>query len=136
MVVVPRALPNHHSGDDMSANRTETQESDSPVRRLSDSLPGEQATIWTLWLVYGAFYFCRTNLSLAVPGMKSSIADGGLGLSGDEVGSILAIAKMTYGVGQLLNGQFAEHVSPRKLLAVGMFGSALLNLLFGFSTGF
>ena len=42
---------------------------------------------------------------------------------------------MAYAFGQLLNGQLAEHFSPRKLLAWGMLGSAALNVLFGFSTG-
>lgn len=96
----------------------------------------EPSTVWALWLIYGAFYFCRTNLSAAVPGMQQSLAEGGLGLSGDQTGSILAALKLTYGVGQLLNGQLAERISPRKLLAAGMFGSAALNVLFGFSTGF
>ncbi|MBX9789069.1 MAG: MFS transporter [Pirellulales bacterium] len=97
---------------------------------------GEQMTVWSLWLIYGAFYFCRTNLSAAVPGMQQPLDAGGLGLDGDQTGTILAALKLTYGIGQLLNGQFAERVSPRRLLAVGMFGSAALNVLFGFSTGF
>jgi sugar phosphate permease len=99
-------------------------------------LPGENAAIWTLWLTYGAFYFCRQNLSAAVPGMKSSAADGGLGLSPDQVGWILASLKLAYGLGQLLNGQLSERVPPRIMLALGMFGSAGLNVLFGLSTGF
>lgn len=98
--------------------------------------PGQRGVIWTLWLTYGAFYFCRTNISAAVPGLKSPFADGGLGLSGDEVGWILASLKIAYGLGQLLNGQLSERVSPRVMLAIGMFGSAAMNLLFGFSTGF
>ena len=32
--------------------------------------PGESRVVWTLWLTYGAFYFCRTNISAAVPGLK------------------------------------------------------------------
>src|SRR5262245_10414785 len=99
-------------------------------------LPGENAVIWTLWLTYGAFYFCRTNISAAVPGMKASLGDGGLGLSATEVGWILASLKIAYGVGQFLNGQLSERISPRVMLALGMFGSAALNVLFGFSTGF
>jgi sugar phosphate permease len=99
-------------------------------------LPGASATIWTLWLTYGAFYFCRQNLSTAVPGMKLSESQGGLGLSPDQVGWILASLKIAYGVGQLVNGQLSERVPPRVMLAVGMFGSAALNLLFGFSSGF
>jgi sugar phosphate permease len=96
----------------------------------------ERAVVWTLWLTYGAFYFCRTNISAAVPGLKASIGEGGLGLAGDEVGWILASLKITYGLGQFLNGQLSERVSPRIMLAVGMFGSAALNVVFGLSTGF
>ncbi|HUQ72888.1 MAG TPA: MFS transporter [Planctomycetaceae bacterium] len=92
--------------------------------------------VWTLWLTYGAFYFCRTNISAAVPGLKASVAEGGLGLPGDEIGWILASLKIAYGLGQLLNGQLSERVSPRIMLALGMFGSAALNVAFGFSTGF
>ncbi|MFQ5734496.1 MAG: MFS transporter, partial [Planctomycetaceae bacterium] len=92
--------------------------------------------VWTLWFTYGVFYFCRTNISAAVPGMKSPAADGGLGLSGDEVGWILASLKIAYGLGQLVNGQVAERIPARYLLAVGMFGSAALNVLFGLGTGF
>jgi len=97
---------------------------------------GELGVVWTLWLTYGAFYFCRTNLSAAVPGMALSAEEGGLGLTSEQTGWILASLKIAYGVGQLLNGQLAECISPRKLLAAGMFGSAALNLLFGLSTGF
>src|SRR5262245_23284339 len=99
-------------------------------------LPGENAVVWTLWLTYGAFYFCRTNISVAVPGLTRSVSDGGLGLSPEQVGWILASLKIAYGVGQFFNGQFAERISPRIMLAIGMFGSAALNVLFGFSTGF
>ena len=97
---------------------------------------GESGLIWTIWFTYGAFYFCRTNIAAAVPGLKASLEEGGLGLSGDEVGWILASLKIAYGLGQFVNGQLSERVSPRALLAVGMFTSAGLNILFGLSTGF
>ncbi|MGE3315511.1 MAG: MFS transporter [Planctomycetaceae bacterium] len=96
---------------------------------------GENAVIWTLWLTYGAFYFCRTNISAAVPNLKADTGDG-LGLSGVEVGWILASLKIAYGLGQFLNGQLAERVSPRVMLALGMFGSAALNVLFGLQESF
>ena len=89
-----------------------------------------------IWLTYGAFYFCRTNISAAVPGLQAPAGEGGLGFSGEQVGLIMASLKITYGLGQLLNGQLSERVSPRLLLTFGMFGSAALNVLFGLSSGF
>ena len=87
-------------------------------------------------MTYGAFYFCRTNISAAVPGMTAPLSAGGLGLDPLRVGLILAALKICYGLGQLVNGQLSERVSPRLLLAIGMFGSALLNVLFGLGSGF
>src|SRR5689334_19264087 len=87
--------------------------------------------MWVLWLTYGAFYFCRANISAAVPGIQ-----GELHLTKAEIGSILGALKITYGVGQLVNGQLAEWIGARKLLAIGMLVSAALNVVFGFATGF
>lgn len=107
-----------------------------PLQRPQSRQPGEGAVVWTLWLTYGAFYFCRTNISVAVPGMTAATSVGGLGLSTTDVGWILASLKIAYGVGQFFNGQFAERLSPRLMLAIGMFGSAALNVLFGLGTSF
>lgn len=85
--------------------------------------------LWVIWLTYGSFYFCRQNISAAVPGLKND------GLSVVEIGWILGSLKVAYAIGQLVNGQIAEQVSARKLLAVGMIGSALLNFAFGFTEG-
>ncbi|MGE0546947.1 MAG: MFS transporter [Kofleriaceae bacterium] len=91
----------------------------------------EVHALWMLWLTYGAFYFCRTNLSAATHGLEHEV-----GLTKEDIGSILGALKLTYGIGQLVNGQLAERISPRRMLAIGMFGSAALNVAFGISTGF
>lgn len=119
---------------DESTGHGESAATDQP--QLVRAAPGENGVVWTLWLTYGAFYFCRTNISAAVPALKSSFDVGGMGLSGAEVGWILASLKIAYGLGQLINGQLSERVSPRIMLALGMFGSAAMNVLFGLSTGF
>ncbi|MBW3543355.1 MAG: MFS transporter [Planctomycetes bacterium] len=92
--------------------------------------PGENQLIWTVWLTYGAFYFCRTNLSAALPGIESE-----LGLDKTRMGVVLLGLKVAYGVGQFVNGQLSEQFSARKMLAIGMLASAALNVLFGFGTG-
>jgi sugar phosphate permease len=91
----------------------------------------EPGVLWVLWLTYGSFYFCRNNLSVALPGIQTE-----LGYTKSELGTVLMALKLTYGIGQFINGQLAERISPRRLLAVGMFGSAALNVLFGLETAF
>uniref|UniRef100_A0A7C2NY52 MFS transporter n=1 Tax=Schlesneria paludicola TaxID=360056 RepID=A0A7C2NY52_9PLAN len=119
-----------------SAATPAPSKADGPRPQPAGLFATERGVVWMLWLTYGVFYFCRTNISAAVPGLKGSVAEGGLGLPGDEVGWILASLKIAYGLGQLVNGQLSERVSPRIMLAVGMFGSAALNVVFGFSTSF
>ncbi len=94
------------------------------------SQPGEALVLWVLWLTYGSFYFCRQNISAAVPGLQAE-----LGYSKTEIGLVLGGLKVAYAIGQLVNGQIAEHIAARRLLALGMLGSAALNVIFGFATG-
>jgi MFS transporter, OPA family, glycerol-3-phosphate transporter len=82
-----------------------------------------------LWLTYGSFYFCRNNLGVALPGLGAE-----LGYNKAQLGTVLMALKLAYGAGQFINGQLAEWVSPRKLLAVGLLTSAVLNVLFGWAT--
>ncbi|MBI2948932.1 MAG: MFS transporter [Verrucomicrobia bacterium] len=95
------------------------------------ALPREAGVLWVLWLTYGSFYFCRNNLGVALPGIQSE-----LGYTKLQLGTILMSLKLAYGVGQFINGQLAERISPRKLLGVGMLCSAVLNVLFGFGAAF
>jgi OPA family glycerol-3-phosphate transporter-like MFS transporter len=90
---------------------------------------GTGMILWVLWMTYGSFYFCRTNISAALPGIEQEF-----GLSKADLGWVLASLKIAYAAGQLINGQLAERYSARVLLAVGMFASAALNVLFGFGT--
>jgi len=86
--------------------------------------------VWMLWITYGSFYFCRTNIAAAVPGIMTEYH-----LDRTQIGLILGSLKLFYGLGQFVNGQLAEKYSSRVLLAIGMFASAGLNVLFGFGIG-
>jgi len=89
----------------------------------------QRTVLWVLWLTYGSFYFCRNNLGVAIPGLRDD-----LGYSKTEMGTVLMVLKLAYGVGQFVNGQLAEHVRPRTLLAIGLLASAALNVVFGWAT--
>ncbi|MFP6898091.1 MAG: MFS transporter [Roseibacillus sp.] len=89
----------------------------------------EYMVLWVLWLTYGSFYFCRTNISAAIPGIEAEFE-----FSKAQIGLMLGGLKLAYGIGQLVNGQLAERISARKLLTIGMLSSALLNVVFGLGT--
>lgn len=115
--------------DSKNATSPGSPDADSIPNAAPARVPGEILVLWVIWLTYGSFYFCRQNISAAVPGLISE------GLNKSQIGTILGAMKIAYAVGQLINGQLAERFSPRKLLAVGMFGSALLNVAFGLAEG-
>lgn len=89
----------------------------------------QRVVLWVLWLTYGTFYFCRNNLGIALPGIGKELA-----LDKNQLGTVLMALKLAYGVGQFINGQLAERLPPRKLLALGLLASAGLNVAFGFGT--
>ncbi len=65
----------------------------------------ECGVLWVLWLTYGSFYFCRTNISAAIPGIEAEF-----GFSKAQIGLVLGGLKLAYGIGQLVNGQLAERI--------------------------
>jgi sugar phosphate permease len=100
-----------------------------PSRTAAGFNDKERLVIWVLWLTYGSFYFCRANLNVAVPGIRAEF-----NFDTNQTGWILAALKIAYGIGQLVNGQLAEHIPARRLLAIGLLASAGLNIVFGFAT--
>ena len=81
-------------------------------------------------ITYSTFYLCRVNMSVAMPGIMEEFA-----LSKTEMGFVLTALFMAYAAGQFINGQLGDKFGARKLVLVGIVGSAILNLVFGFSNG-
>ena len=84
----------------------------------------------TTWITYGAFYLCRVNMSIAIPGIMDEF-----GFTKTMMGGVLSALFIMYAAGQFINGQFGDRFGARKLVTLGIFASAILNILFGFSTG-
>lgn len=89
----------------------------------------QRTVLWVLWLTYGSLYFCRNNLGVALSGLEKE-----LDYTKSQMGTVLMSLKLAYGIGQFINGQLAEHVRPRKLLAIGLLTSAALNVVFGWAS--
>lgn len=84
----------------------------------------QAATLFVLWTTYGSFYFCRVNFGPSVPAIQKE-----LGFTAIEVGFLLGAVKIGYALGQLVNGQLTERYGARRILGVGMIGSAAATLL-------
>lgn len=79
---------------------------------------------------YGAFYLVRKNFSMAMPAFLEEF-----GATKTDLGIILSLFSIIYGVGKFLNGMLADRANPRYFMAMGLILSAVVNLFVGLSAG-
>ncbi|MFH1508113.1 MAG: MFS transporter [Candidatus Omnitrophota bacterium] len=87
---------------------------------------------WDIWSSYAIYYFGKVNISIVVPALLVSYKD----LNLYSVGLVSSGFFFVYALGQFLHGQISERCNPFKYIAVGLIGSAIVNLLLGFSAGY
>lgn len=78
-----------------------------------------------MWLTYGSYYLCRVNLSVAQIGIMAEF-----GWTKTKIGILSSVMLGSYAIGQWINGYLADRIGPRRLMTVGMIGSAVANVLF------
>ena len=78
---------------------------------------------------YGLFYFCRKNISVALPLLARD-----LGFSNAELGVLGSLLYVSYGLSKAGFGLFADRVNPRRFMAAGLALSAVMNVGFGLSS--
>ncbi len=79
------------------------------------------------WITYASFYLCRVNFAVIAPMLMLL-----LGFSIIDIGWISSGLLAAYAIGQFVNGQLADKYA-RKLISIGMFGSAAMNFLMAFA---
>ena len=84
-------------------------------------------TMGAMIVGYALYYFVRKNLSMAMPAL-----DDELGLTKTDLGLILTLFSVIYGVGKLVNGMLADRANARYFMAIGLLGAAVVNVFFGF----
>ena len=85
--------------------------------------------LYSSFFAYAVFYFCRVNFSIAIPAMEES-----LGYTKTQLGLIISVLQITYGIGKFGNGILADRSNPRYFMAFGLMLSAIANILFGLQT--
>lgn len=93
---------------------------DSTYRRLRSQ------TFWGVTVAYSLFYVCRMTLSI----VKQPLIDGGIFNTG-QLGLIGSALLFVYAVGKFINGFIADYCNIRRFMAIGLFISALVNLIIG-----
>jgi sugar phosphate permease len=78
---------------------------------------------------YAIFYFVRTNISVALPTMGKD-----LGYTKAQLGIVLTVGGVVYGVSKFVNGFLGDRANPRYFMAIGLLLCAAMNVLFGLSS--
>lgn len=103
-----------------SEERVAPEKTDSTYRNLRNK------TFWGVTVAYSLYYVCRMSLSV----VKQPLIDEGV-LSAGELGVIGSALLFVYAVGKFMNGFIADYCNIKRFMAVGLFFSALVNLLLG-----
>lgn len=84
---------------------------------------------YSMFAGYAVFYFCRKNISAALPAMSQA-----LGYTNTQLGVLGSVLYATYGFGKFFNGVLADKANIRFFMAFGLLLSAIMNIFFGLST--
>ena len=100
-----------------------------PEEIASEYRRWQRRVLFSSIIGYATFYFVRKNLSIAMPVMESS-----LGIQKTQLGLFLTMHGLLYGVSKFANGFLGDRANARVLMVSGLAMSAILNVLFGFSS--
>ncbi|MBM3468206.1 MAG: MFS transporter [Alphaproteobacteria bacterium] len=86
--------------------------------------------LYSMIFGYAAFYLVRQNqFSLAIPSLSAEF-----GYTKTQLGAIITIWSIVYGVGKFVNGYFSDRSNARYFMTIGLLGSALTCCILGFGT--
>ena len=82
-----------------------------------------------LCATYGVLYLGRVNISVVLPILAVELDVGRA-----EIGILGTVFFWVYAIGNFVNGEIGSHVSPFRVVALGLLVTAIVNLVFGFQT--
>ena len=78
---------------------------------------------------YGTYYLCRQNFNMIMPAFMEEF-----GYTKTQLGWVLTLSSVVYGVGKFINGYISDRSNARYFMPFGLFVSALITFCLGFSS--
>src|SRR5690242_11437597 len=75
----------------------------------------QKRILWGATIAYTIYYFCRVNISIAIPLMQHA-----LGASKTQLGFVASALQIAYGTGKFVNGVVGDRSNPRYFMAAGL----------------
>ena len=85
--------------------------------------------VGTIWITYALFYLGRVNVSVVLPLLALD-----LDVSRAEVGLLGTAFFWVYGISHFIMGEIGSHVSPFRIVSIGLLAISLVNIAFAFQT--
>ena len=86
-------------------------------------------TLYSMMIGYSSFYIVRQNFSVAIPEICKDLE-----ISKSDIGIVISIAAILYGIGKCVFGMIGDRYSARYVMSIGLLLSAIMNLFMGFSS--
>lgn len=84
---------------------------------------------YSIFIGYIFYYFTRKTFSFAMPALTTD-----LGLTKSDLGLVLTLLSVSYGVSKFVSGIIGDRSNPRYFMALGLFLTAACNIMIGFSS--
>ena len=93
----------------------------------SDAFRKRRTANWlVLGLTYATMYMGRYNFGLVNKSLSVKY-----GFDTEQIGTIITVASLVYGLSAIFNGPIADRIGGRKAMLIGVFGGAVFNVAFG-----
>ena len=86
-------------------------------------------TFYSIFIGYVFYYFTRKSYTFAMPLLSSE-----LGLHKSELGILVTVFSVTYGISKFACGILGDKSNPRYFMGTGLILTGIVNLLFGMSS--
>lgn len=105
-----------------------------PITKDSDTIDREYRAwrfriLYSLFFGYAIFYFTRKSYTFVMPYMAQD-----LDFSKTQLGLLSSILYLSYGISKFISGVQSDRSNPRYFMALGLFITGILNILFAFSS--
>lgn len=98
-----------------------------PEDEIKRQYPGKRWRILEATFIgYASYYLLRDNIKLATSEMEVALS-----YSKEQLGTIMGVTAIAYGLGKFFMGALSDRSNPRVFIVVGLLLSTIFNFLFG-----
>lgn len=84
---------------------------------------------YSMFFGYAIYYFTRMSFTFAMPGLIKELS-----FDKSDLGILASVFSVTYGISKLVSGILSDQSNPRYFMALGLFVTGVINILFGLSS--